>query len=70
MQCDNHSGRCYCHEGFQGDKCASCKRGYYGFPHCRKCDCNVAGTQEEKCDAKNGHCVCDETGQCPCKVSL
>ncbi|XP_076751939.1 wing blister [Xylocopa sonorina] len=61
-QCD-HQGQCPCRIGYDGLRCDRCAKGYYGYPRCRPCNCNVAGTQ--LCD--DGICDCNDQGQCPCK---
>ncbi|XP_053979211.1 laminin subunit alpha-1-like isoform X1 [Hylaeus volcanicus] len=61
-QCD-HQGQCPCRIGYDGLRCEKCAKGYYGYPRCRPCSCNFAGTlqcNDEVCD-------CNEEGQCPCK---
>ena len=67
MQC-NENGKCQCKTGFAGDKCDRCKHqysgrecnycqnGYYNFPSCRSCDCNMRYT--EVCNKINGACKC------------
>ena len=70
LQCEAHTGRCSCREGYQGERCNVCSPGYFGYPRCQRCDCNPAGTMEKSCDAVKGHCLCDESGQCPCKVNI
>lgn len=67
-QCDELNGRCSCRVGYSGEQCNSCARGYYGFPRCRPCDCDKAGTKSQHCP--QGVCVCDDVGQCPCKVFI
>ncbi|BES88583.1 laminin subunit [Nesidiocoris tenuis] len=64
-RCDALAGRCTCKEGYTGPKCQSCAKGYFGHPSCKKCECNIAGTQSHHCH--DGVCECDGTGQCPCK---
>ncbi|XP_029679159.1 laminin subunit alpha-1-like [Formica exsecta] len=61
-QCD-HQGQCPCRIGYDGLRCERCARGYYGYPRCRPCGCNVAGTTQ----CQDGVCECDDKGQCPCK---
>ncbi|KMQ97151.1 laminin subunit alpha-1 [Lasius niger] len=61
-QCD-HQGQCPCRIGYDGLRCERCARGYYGYPRCRPCGCNVAGTTQ----CRDGVCECDDKGQCPCK---
>ena len=52
-------GDCLCKEGYAGRSCDSCAVGYYGFPNCRQCRCDVAGSKNpENCDRR-----------CDCKVS-
>ena len=33
MNC-NHDGTCECKDNIEGDKCNSCKEGYFKFPDC------------------------------------
>ncbi|XP_050482872.1 laminin subunit alpha-1 isoform X2 [Bombus huntii] len=61
-QCD-HQGQCPCRIGYDGLRCEKCAKGYYGYPRCRPCSCNVAGTLQ--CDDET--CDCNDKGQCPCK---
>lgn len=63
-QCD-HQGQCPCRIGYDGLRCEKCAKGYYGYPRCRPCSCNVAGTLQ--CDDET--CDCNDKGQCPCKVT-
>lgn len=63
-------GRCSCREGYTGDKCNKCAPGYYGFPRCRRCNCNIQGTSEHACDRNTGLCSCNDQGFCHCKVSF
>lgn len=69
MQCNLHTGECSCRLGYTGFHCNRCAHGYYGYPRCRRCNCNFSGTDryEAKCD-KDGICQCNEEGKCACKV--
>ncbi|VDM65097.1 unnamed protein product [Strongylus vulgaris] len=60
LQCDPNSGQCLCRESIGGRQCDRCLPGFYGFPHCYPCRCNVAGTTEEICDPTNAQCTCKE----------
>ncbi|EYC06964.1 hypothetical protein Y032_0073g800 [Ancylostoma ceylanicum] len=60
LQCDPNSGQCLCRESVGGRQCDRCLPGFYGFPHCYGCRCNVAGTTEEICDAATAQCTCKE----------
>ena len=31
----NDAGKCSCKNGFDGDKCNTCGKEFFGFPHCR-----------------------------------
>ena len=31
----NDAGKCSCKRDFGGDKCNTCDKGFFGFPHCR-----------------------------------
>lgn len=56
--CEEESGRCECRVEFQPPNCDSCAYGYYGYPRCRACDCNLDGTDGYHCEAINGTCPC------------
>ncbi|XP_067203705.1 laminin subunit alpha-1 isoform X2 [Linepithema humile] len=61
-QCDRQ-GQCPCRIGYDGLRCERCAKGYYGYPRCRPCGCNIAGTTQ----CRDGVCECNDKGQCPCK---
>ena len=51
-------GDCVCRQGFGGSDCSQCALGYFGYPNCQPCPCNVAGTIDpDNCE-----------GRCDCKV--
>ncbi|GFO36641.1 laminin subunit alpha-2, partial [Plakobranchus ocellatus] len=51
-------GDCICKDGYAGSVCETCAVGYYGFPECRQCLCNVAGSVDpEACDRR---CICKQ----------
>ncbi|XP_071118715.1 laminin subunit alpha-2-like [Haliotis cracherodii] len=53
-------GDCVCKPGFSGRGCNRCAYGYYGFPRCRICPCNPAGSvNPEECRRR-----------CRCKVNV
>ncbi|XP_035378190.1 laminin subunit alpha-5 isoform X2 [Electrophorus electricus] len=58
FNCDTHSGQCRCKANIVGRQCDRCAPGFYGYPRCRPCDCNEAGS--EKCDPSTGQCLCKE----------
>uniref|UniRef100_A0A8D3ECX5 Laminin subunit alpha 3 n=1 Tax=Scophthalmus maximus TaxID=52904 RepID=A0A8D3ECX5_SCOMX len=61
--CDTLSGQCRCKNNIVGRQCDRCAPGFYGFPNCRPCDCNEAGTEEEVCNSFTGQCLCKENVQ-------
>merc|ERR1711963_641459 len=42
-----------------GDNCDTCATGYYDFPNCKDCGCDVTGAVDKNCDAE-GKCMCKE----------
>ncbi|XP_069382509.1 laminin subunit alpha-5 isoform X2 [Paralichthys olivaceus] len=65
VSCDTLSGQCRCKNNIVGRQCDRCAPGFYGYPNCRPCDCNEAGTEEEVCDSFTGQCLCKENVQGP-----
>ncbi|XP_076973275.1 laminin subunit alpha-5 [Tamandua tetradactyla] len=51
--CETFGGQCPCHAHVIGRDCSRCATGYWGFPHCRPCDCGA-----RLCDELTGQCVC------------
>ncbi|KAL4655456.1 laminin subunit alpha-5 isoform X1 [Arapaima gigas] len=60
INCDSDSGQCRCKNNIIGRRCDRCAPGYYGYPNCRPCDCNAAGTEGHICDSVTGQCICKE----------
>lgn len=70
MKCDSLTGKCSCNQGYSGVHCDQCDHGYYGYPKCKRCNCNIAGTNTNLTKCINGVCQCNQDGTCKCKVSL
>ncbi|XP_006825989.1 laminin subunit beta-1-like [Saccoglossus kowalevskii] len=69
--CDARTGECLrCLYNTEGTYCENCKPGFYGDAlnkDCKKCVCNILGTDRSVCDNMNNCGICDSnTGQCPC----
>lgn len=47
-----------CKDNVHGRTCDSCQPGYYAFPYCESCDCNLNGTDSEICDKTTAECFC------------
>lgn len=60
--CMEETGICECRKAFQPPNCDTCAYGYYGYPNCRECECNLNGTDGYHCEAING--------ECPCKINF
>ncbi|XP_030765960.1 laminin subunit alpha [Sitophilus oryzae] len=58
LQCDTQNGRCPCKANIVGRTCDNCEAGYFSFPDCASCDCNVNGTDSEICDKQTAECFC------------
>nr|XP_032628515.1 laminin subunit beta-2-like [Chelonoidis abingdonii] len=72
--CERHSGRCLrCLHHTEGAHCQHCQASYYGDAtrhSCRRCSCNVLGTERSECSAQDD-CQCDRrSGQCQCLPSV
>ncbi|VDP99180.1 unnamed protein product [Trichobilharzia regenti] len=72
-QCDLTTGQCKCRHGYTGRACDQCALGFYGYPECRQCDCDMRGTvwgnltlEEDTvvtCNPVDGQCHCKENVQ-------
>ncbi|XP_037539700.1 laminin subunit alpha-5 [Nematolebias whitei] len=63
VSCDTFNGQCRCKNNVVGRQCDHCAPGFYGYPNCRPCDCNEAGTEEGVCDSYTGRCLCKDNVQ-------
>uniref|UniRef100_A0A8B9LXF7 Laminin subunit alpha-5 n=1 Tax=Astyanax mexicanus TaxID=7994 RepID=A0A8B9LXF7_ASTMX len=65
INCDTNSGQCRCKTNVIGRQCDRCAPGFYGYPNCRPCNCNEAGTEKNVCDSVTGQCLCKENVEGP-----
>ncbi|XP_068120602.1 laminin subunit alpha-5 [Hyperolius riggenbachi] len=63
--CDIETGQCTCKPNIMGRRCEKCAPGFYGYPNCKSCDCNRAGTEASICDPLSGQCLCKENVEGP-----
>ncbi|XP_012943161.1 laminin subunit alpha isoform X2 [Aplysia californica] len=57
-ECEEGSGRCLCRPEYAGVNCDRCNFGYYGYPDCIPCECDVNGTEGAICYVTSGNCPC------------
>ncbi|XP_015919728.2 laminin subunit alpha isoform X1 [Parasteatoda tepidariorum] len=60
LQCDLSSGQCRCKSNIVGRTCDKCKAGYWAFPHCQLCNCDLRGSTEDICEQDSARCFCKE----------
>lgn len=58
LQCDTLNGSCLCKPNIVGRHCDKCVSGYWLFPQCHICDCDLRGSTEEICDQTTAQCHC------------
>ncbi|XP_045314895.1 laminin subunit alpha-3 isoform X1 [Leopardus geoffroyi] len=51
--CSPEGGQCQCQPNVIGRRCTRCRVGYYGFPHCKPCNCG-----RRLCEETTGKCLC------------
>ncbi|XP_049703370.2 laminin subunit alpha [Helicoverpa armigera] len=56
--CEDLSGWCECRVEFKPPNCDSCAYGYFDFPNCKPCTCNLNGTDGQQCTPVDGLCPC------------
>ncbi|XP_055884413.1 laminin subunit alpha-like isoform X2 [Biomphalaria glabrata] len=60
LNCDQVTGQCRCKPHVGGRRCNTCMAGFYSFPHCEDCGCDVRGTLPGICDLRTSQCFCKE----------
>jgi laminin, alpha 3/5 len=63
LQCDLNTGSCKCRPNVVGRKCDKCVNGFFNFPHCEPCRCDLRGTTFEICDQVDETCFCKKNTQ-------
>ncbi|KAH9634640.1 hypothetical protein HF086_000612 [Spodoptera exigua] len=56
--CEEETGRCECRVEFNPPNCDSCAYGYFDYPNCKPCTCNLNGTDGQQCTPVDGLCPC------------
>ncbi|XP_050097931.1 laminin subunit alpha isoform X1 [Anopheles aquasalis] len=63
LQCDMESGLCECKSNVVDRKCDRCQYGFFNFPYCEPCHCDIRGTTFEICDQSDESCYCKKNVQ-------
>ncbi|KAB0790802.1 hypothetical protein PPYR_15312 [Photinus pyralis] len=58
LQCDLLTGSCKCKQNIVGRECSTCADGYFAFPYCEICECDLRGTTDKICDQTSAECLC------------
>ncbi|XP_037662307.1 laminin subunit alpha-3 isoform X2 [Choloepus didactylus] len=62
--CSPEGGQCPCRPNIVGRQCTRCRTGFYGFPHCKPCNCG-----QRLCEEVTGRCLCPpRTARPGCEV--
>ncbi|KAM3968484.1 laminin subunit alpha [Aphomia sociella] len=56
--CAEETGQCECRKEFLPPNCDSCAYGYFDYPNCKPCTCNLNGTEGNNCTPIGGLCPC------------
>lgn len=48
--CAEGTGQCECRKEFKSPYCDECSYGYFGYPDCKPCICNLNGTDGDICE--------------------
>ncbi|CAG9136876.1 unnamed protein product [Plutella xylostella] len=56
--CAEETGQCECRVEFNPPNCDSCAYGYFDYPDCKPCTCNLNGTEGSHCTPIGGLCPC------------
>ncbi|XP_027200224.2 laminin subunit alpha [Dermatophagoides pteronyssinus] len=58
LRCNVDTGDCQCRPNIVGRTCDKCRPGFFGFPNCQLCRCDIRGTVPEICDQNSARCFC------------
>lgn len=58
LRCNVETGICSCRPNVIGRSCDKCRPGFFGFPNCQLCRCDIRGTTPEICDQNSARCYC------------
>ncbi|XP_059055423.1 laminin subunit alpha [Achroia grisella] len=56
--CAEETGQCECRKEFLPPNCDACAYGYFDYPDCKPCTCNLNGTEGNNCTPIGGLCPC------------
>ncbi|KAK4877517.1 hypothetical protein RN001_010023 [Aquatica leii] len=58
LQCNLLNGNCRCKKNIVGRQCSTCADGYFAYPYCEICECDLRGTTDKICDQISAECLC------------
>ncbi|KAJ8306111.1 hypothetical protein KUTeg_016656 [Tegillarca granosa] len=56
-------GQCPCRSNYGSRTCGHCSPGYYSYPDCKPCNCELYGSYGLSCEQVTGQCDCRPTFQ-------